>query len=103
MPSRRSSASKLLVPIIVGLLLCGVIAAELPELLSLTDNTSNDFTLRKSPAPQGAQNLRAASNNAGRVNTEVFADNQQFGRTAAFDEVKRVSPNLFVVLCTLRT
>jgi hypothetical protein len=31
---------------LVSLLLCAIVAAELPELLSLTDNTANDFTVR---------------------------------------------------------
>ncbi len=31
---------------LVSLLLCAIYASELPELLSLTDNTANDFTLR---------------------------------------------------------
>jgi hypothetical protein len=31
---------------LVSLLLCAIFASELPELLSLTDNTTNDFTVR---------------------------------------------------------
>jgi hypothetical protein len=37
----------LLVPALLSLLLCGIVAAEFPELLSLTDNTANDFAICK--------------------------------------------------------
>ena len=103
MPSRRPGSSKILVPIIVGLLLCGLVTAELPELLSLTDNTSNDFTVRKASAPQSTANACAASYNSSRLNTKGFVHNQQVSRIAAFDNVKPASSSLFILLCTLRT
>jgi hypothetical protein len=31
---------------LVSLLCCAIVASELPELVSLTDNTANDFTMR---------------------------------------------------------
>jgi hypothetical protein len=44
MSSRRHSSAQLLVSATVCLLLlCAVTSAELPDLLSLTDNTANDF------------------------------------------------------------
>ena len=43
----RTKIRKILVTSLVLLLLCSIVASEFPELLSLTDNTSNDFTLRK--------------------------------------------------------
>jgi hypothetical protein len=43
----RTEIRKILVSSLVALLLCGIVASEFPELLSLTDNTANDFTLRK--------------------------------------------------------
>jgi hypothetical protein len=33
--------------VIVFLLLCGIVGGEIPELLALTDNTTNDFTILK--------------------------------------------------------
>jgi hypothetical protein len=41
----RSSLGKILVPALVFLMLCGIVAGEFPELLSLTDNATNDFTV----------------------------------------------------------
>ena len=32
---------------LVSVLLCAIVASELPELLSLTDNVANDYTLRR--------------------------------------------------------
>jgi hypothetical protein len=37
----------MLIGIAAGLLIFGILVAEVPELLSLMDNTSNDFTIRK--------------------------------------------------------
>ena len=36
---------KLTLVIVVGLLLCALVVTELPELINLVDNTSNDFSL----------------------------------------------------------
>jgi hypothetical protein len=46
MPSRTIIVSTFGIAL-VSLLLCAVFASELPELLSLTDNTANDFTMRR--------------------------------------------------------
>jgi hypothetical protein len=51
---------------LVGLLLCAIFASELPELLSLTDNTANDFTMCSadslvSPVLRSTKNVRKAS------------------------------------------
>jgi hypothetical protein len=43
----RTKIGKILVSVLVSFLLCGIVAAEFPELLSLTDNSANDFTLSK--------------------------------------------------------
>jgi hypothetical protein len=65
MPSARIKIGKILVPILVSLLLCGIVAAEFPELLSLTDNTANDFTIWKTnpstPVQQSVATLRLAA------------------------------------------
>jgi hypothetical protein len=51
---------------LVSLLLCAIVASELPELLTLTDNTANDFTLRRadsfvSAVLHSAENLQKAA------------------------------------------
>ena len=47
MHSHRSIFGQSLIRLLVCVLLCGIVSSELPELLSLTDNASNDFTFRK--------------------------------------------------------
>jgi len=41
-----SRFSRLLFPVVICLLLCGILCTEIPELLCLIDNTSNDFTVQ---------------------------------------------------------
>ena len=51
---------KLLTSAIVFLLLFGIVSTELPELLTLTDNASNDFTVCKASSVEGVRVLSAA-------------------------------------------
>jgi hypothetical protein len=46
MMSSRSTIVRSFGVALVSLLLCAIFASELPELLSLTDNTANDYELR---------------------------------------------------------
>jgi len=46
MANRKPRIGRILVTALTVLVLCGIVAAELPELLSLTDDTTNDFSLR---------------------------------------------------------
>ena len=66
MASAQIKIGKILVLVLVSLLLCGIVAAEFPELLSLTDNTANDFTVSKTnpsvpPVRQAVAALRSAA------------------------------------------
>jgi hypothetical protein len=47
MAGRRILIGKLIVPAVVVLLLCVIVTMEFPEFLTLTDDTTNDFTTRK--------------------------------------------------------
>ncbi len=47
MTRKRTRIGGIVAQVIVFVLLCGIVGGEFPELLSLTDNTSNDFTVRK--------------------------------------------------------
>jgi hypothetical protein len=42
-----TNIGRILVPALVLLMFCGIVAAEFPELLTLTDSSRNDFTIRK--------------------------------------------------------
>ena len=60
MASRRYGWARLLSPIIASLLILSAVGAELPELLSLVDNTSNDFVIQKT-GPGGATSRLAVT------------------------------------------
>jgi hypothetical protein len=45
--STRTKIGKILLPVLASLLLIGIVSSEFPELLSLTDNTANDFAVLK--------------------------------------------------------
>jgi hypothetical protein len=47
MAFRRAHIRKIFVPAPVFLVLSVIVVAELPELLTLTDDTTNDLTVRK--------------------------------------------------------
>jgi hypothetical protein len=47
MKRKKASVGRIFAQVIVFLLLCGIVGGEIPELLTLTDNTTNDFTIRK--------------------------------------------------------
>jgi hypothetical protein len=45
---RRSDGSRILLSLAVSLLLCAIVLAQFPELLNMTDDTTNDFTIPNS-------------------------------------------------------
>jgi len=73
MLTHRCFFGRLLFSSVVCLLLCGIVSAELPELLSLTDNTSNDFTIRKAGSQECTSTLRAT------IHKSVPLDNFECG------------------------
>lgn len=46
---------------LVCVLMCGIVAAECPEFLSLTDNPANDFTVRQTDDPFSVSQLCAST------------------------------------------
>lgn len=83
------------------MLLCGTAVAELPELLSLADNASNDFTIIKAGFAECVPVASAVNhelpplyaNDSGRANIHLLA---------AFDGARPASANLLVLLSVLR-
>ena len=100
--SRRNIAVKTFVTAIVSLLLCGIVAAELPELLSLTDNTSNDLTICKVsssllPTAQSVQNVQEAA-----IDSKNSSHNSLFLRLGPFVEAELIPVLLFILNSILR-
>jgi hypothetical protein len=61
MARERTQIGKILVTAVVCLLLCGIVAGEFPELLSLTDNATNDFTVVRTKSSAFPVLVRASS------------------------------------------
>lgn len=91
----------MLLPIIVIVLLFGTAVGELPELLSLTDNVSNDFTILKAGFAECAPVVSATSHEP-----IPLINNQSDGAVVrwitAFDGAKPASPDLLVLHSVLR-
>jgi hypothetical protein len=100
---RRSISAKMLVPIIASMLLCGIVAAEFPELLSLVDNVSNDFTIRKAGSAECAPMLRAANHKPIPLNRKDSEYGTHIRWAATFGDAKPPSSELFVFHSVLRT
>jgi hypothetical protein len=95
---------KILLASLVSLLLCGVVASELPELLTLTNDTSNDFTVRNSSTaslralPDAQRPVRIAH-----VNSSLPAGILLHSRLVAFEKPAPVPSELLALHSILRT
>lgn len=102
--SARSKIRKLLVSSLLSILLCGIVASEFPELLTLTDNTSNDFTIRKTNIdglgvlPDAGRPVRIAD-----VNSSLPAATLLHSRLIPFEKAAPVPSELFILHSILRT
>jgi len=70
MPTHRSILERSVFCLVVCVLLCGIVSSELPELLSLTDNTSNDFTIRKASGRECTPTLSASIHKSAPLDTK---------------------------------
>lgn len=59
MSHRRTNTGKILLQGIVFLLLCGIFAGEVPELVTLVDNATNDFTVCRTNSATSSVRLAA--------------------------------------------
>jgi hypothetical protein len=73
MLTHRSILDRLLLSLAVCFLLCGIASAEIPELLSLIDNTSNDFTISKAGRQQCTPTLSERTSNSVPLDRQNFA------------------------------
>jgi hypothetical protein len=101
--SRRMIAVRMLITALVTLLLCGIVAAELPELLSLTDVTANGFTMRRAdslvlPVFQSAKDVQKAA-----IDFDNPALDSHFSRAGAFEKAALVLAPPFILHSVLRT
>jgi hypothetical protein len=100
----RTKIRKFLVASLLSILLCGIVASEFPELLSLTDNTTNDFTLRKTNTeglgalPDARGPVRIAD-----INSSVPAAILLRSRLIQFEKTAPVPSELLFLHSVLRT
>ncbi len=86
---------------LVSVVLCAIFASELPELLSLSDNTANDFTTRSpgsfvSPVLGDAKSVRQA------VVDLNSSQDLLFGRLGSAEKAE-LAPSRLFILDILRT
>lgn len=102
MPSRTTIVRTLGIAL-VSLLLCAVFATELPELLSLTDNAANDFTMCSVdwfvlPVLCSAVNVRKSA-----VEFNISTPDSLFDRLGLPERTEMADSRLSVLYCVLRT
>jgi hypothetical protein len=101
---RETIIGRILVPALALLLLCGIVAAEVPEFLSLTDNAANDFTIRRANT-RDARVLVDASKHLRVSDLEFGAPALElcFSRLSQSVTVAAVSAKLYILHSDLRT
>jgi hypothetical protein len=92
----------LLAPIIASLLILGVVGAELPELLLLVDNTSNDFVLQKTGRGGGTPRLAVTTNVILPLNTNCFGRCSFHCDAADIFRTALISSEIFLLHSALR-
>jgi hypothetical protein len=101
---RRINIAQLLVRALVLLLLCGIVAGEFPELVSLTDNAANDFTVRRTDSV-GSPALLSAKRHV-RI-TEMVSNTHSpqlpFSQVSPFEKAAFVPSDAFLLHSILRT
>ena len=101
MSSRRHATARLLISVVATLLLLGVVAAEFPELLSLVDDTTNDFVVRK--AGHGdAPTLTAPSHSVPRSEIKPFSGDALGESASGFVFAEAAPSELFLLHSVLR-
>jgi hypothetical protein len=99
MPAHRPILTQLLLSLAVCFLCCAVLSAELPELMSLSDDASNDFTIHKTSSREYAKAASAA------IHKYVPRNVETFDRAACspFREgAETISSSLFLLHSVLR-
>ena len=100
----RANIGRILVSVLVLLLLCGIVGAEFPELLSLTDNTANDFTVSKAnivvlrALPDASRHVRMTG-----IDFNISAPTSRFSHLNPFEKTALPPSRLFILHSILRT
>jgi hypothetical protein len=102
MSRKRHILAKLLFSTIACVLVCGVFASEIPEEITLTNDTSNDFILRSPTILNGLQAIRVARQDAGFFQSSPAPDSSVQFSAFVFDDPSPVGQALFILHSALR-
>jgi hypothetical protein len=104
MARTRTNIGRILVSALVFLMLCGIVATEFPELLTLTDCTRNDFTLGR--ADSRVAILQRCPNTNARLadlGLNIPAITLPYSRFTPFERATLVSSDAVTFRFVLRT
>ena len=101
--SKRIRIGKILARALLYLLVCGIFAGELPELLSLTDNATNDFMVRGARSVVPPVHLKASKHVRIADKDSAPAPNLLFSRLSPFERAELVPSDVFILYSILRT
>ena len=94
--------AKLLFSMIACVLVCGVFASEIPEEITLTNDTSNDFVLRSPPILKSPQALGSARQDARFFQSIPAPDSLVQFSAFVFDVPSPIGQALFILHSALR-
>jgi hypothetical protein len=100
--ARRSTFAVLLLSCFACWLSCTIMFREIPELLSLTDDTSNDFTVRKAASTEGVHVLSVEKQGAIRIFTRAVEHVAAELLTNSLQDTTPTHSALFIVNCVVR-
>jgi hypothetical protein len=103
MPSRRPNLATIIITEVICLVICAVVVGELPELLTLTDSTSNDFVVSKISTPRGTAKPSGVRFVSVKPSTAKVVYGEYDGWTNVDEGMKPASHTLYILFRTLRT
>ena len=100
--ARRSTFTPLLLSCLACWLSCLLVFGEFPELLSLTDNTSNDFAIRTAVSAEGVHALSVAKQGAIQIFAKTVVHISAELWKSAVQDTSPTRSALFIVNSVLR-
>jgi hypothetical protein len=102
MSMRRIISAGFMAPLVASLLILGIVAVELPELVSLVDDTSNDFVVRKAGHGENASTVTAPTHSLLTLEAKYFGCAGRHEYAPDFVVAEVVASELFLLHSVLR-
>jgi hypothetical protein len=103
MARKRTQIGKILVTAVACLLLCGIVCGEFPELLSLTDNATNDFTVVRTKSMASPVLVHASSRRPAAEIGSIPATTLLFSHLSSLQEAASIPSKRSALYSVLRT